>query len=210
MKINIERLIVVLFMVMMLCIIMLVESPSQPPRLKKEVEEGKPYEFSREKEYWCALADICVKDQYLYLLFGEKGVLEIYDLDGNYIKSYAFYRTKGQSQLHADDQYVYLRDQRRKLYLFSAGEFVRFENTDYDTYCQKLTTFYPKGEQRKTDDAKYYVKLASVYPMNADGSSEQVVHRPFYLTFFQGITWFVTIAIFMAACLILKAIADKR
>lgn len=209
-KIAIEKVAVILFFALMLCVILLVESYSQPSRLKKEVAQGKLYSFSREREYWCELTDFCVKDQCLYVLFGNKGVLEIYDLGGNYIKSYAFYRTKGESQLYTDDQYVYLRDQQFKLYLFSAGDFIRFENIEYSTYLQELAAFYPKEEQRKTDGAEYYVKLASIYRMNANGSSDRIVHRPFFLAFFQGLTPFVIGWILLAGCWFFKTLANKR
>ena len=210
MSVKIERIIFFVFMVLMLCVFLLIYSDSQPTELRNKVEKGKLYCFINDKQYWSELTDYCVKENYLYMLFGDKGVIKVYNSDGVYQKSYAFWKTKGASSLHIDNKYVYLIDQGHNYYVFSSGEFVDFvKYNDYGTYLQKMATFTSAEDQKKTDSAQYYLKYASVYRKNADNSSIQVIHRPLSLMFFQGIIPFAIITICLVFLFVLKLLSRK-
>ena len=209
-KVKIKYYVSLIFIILILCVILLIESGVQPLRMRNEVEKGKLYCFIGNKLYWSQLTDYCVKDDCLYVLFGDKGVLNVYDGNGKYKKSFAFMKTKGESELFIDNKYVYLFDQSHNYYVFLAGELVEFVSyTDYRSYLQKKNSLYPKDDQRKTDIANYYMKYASIYRQNTDHSSYQVIHRPWVLMFFQGITPFVFIAFWMVVMLMLNILSKK-
>ncbi len=186
------------FTIVLLHVVMLLNSDVQPRKIKKDVKLGALYSYSDNIEYWTQLTDFCIKGNDLYVLYGDKGILKIYDSNGKYKESYAFYKAKGESSLRVDDEYVYLIDQMHNLYVFSSNECVDFvKYSDYDTYLQKETTFKSQEEQ-KTDAARYYVKWASIYKEQPDGRSVCIIHRPICMVFFQGIVPFVLILLWIA------------
>ena len=198
------------FFVLILCVVLLIQSDSQPRKLRNEVADGTLYCFYNDRQYWSRLTDFCVKDSYLYVLFGDRGVLKIYDDSGQYIKSYAFLKTKGASSLYIDNDYVYLYDQQLNYYVFSRGEFVDFVRySDYGVYLQKMSELSSAEAQRKTDDAIYFIKGASIYRKGSDNISIQVIHRPLYLLFYQGIIPYIIIFFWLVVLFVLKMLSRK-
>ena len=208
---KIEKFMIFIFFVGIFAIMLLFLCNSQPRKLRNEVKEGTLFCFFTERQYWCELTDFCVKDGYVYVLFGTKGVLNIYDDNGQYIKSYAFLAQKnGRSALYTDNDYVYLFDQLRNYYVLSCGEFISYsEEGEYEEYHQKIATLISGDEKRKEGDTTYYLKYVSIYRKSADNSSSQIIHRPWYLLYFQGVTPFVVIALWMIVILVLKRISEK-
>ena len=192
-----------LFFLLFLSVGLLFISGIPPIRLQNRVEEGKLYIFSDDRQYWGGVSDFCVKGDFLYVLFESKGVLKIYDKDGQYIKTCAFKMDKGRAELYADKDFVYLYDQNRNYYTFSAGEMTAYSSyADYSTYRRQLSSYDSREEQRKTDDVTYYMKLGSIYRANEDGTTEEIVHRPLSLAYFQGavpyISGFIVFAMMFA------------
>lgn len=203
-----DKVIIAVFLLLILSVVLLIQSDSQPSKLRNEVADGTLFSFYADKQYWSRLTDFCVKDGYLYVLFGDRGVLKIYDDSGQYIKSYAFVKTKGESSLHVDNEYVYLFDQKLNYYVFSCGEKIGSGRySDYGAYLQKKATFISADEQRKSGDTTFYMKGASIYQQNSDIFSSQVIHRPLYLLFFQGIIPFVVIAVWLMVLFLIKLLS---
>ena len=201
----------IVFVILMIHVVALVMSPEQPKDLKKEVAEGRLFCFSDDREYWCELNDYCIKGGNLYVLFGNQGVLKIYDSDGAYRKSFAFYKTKGESALHIEGEYVYLFDQSRNYNVFSSGEWVDFaEHGDYGAYLQKLDTFISAEEQRKENEDQYYIRLASIYRQREGRDPVPVVKRPVVFAFFQGKTPFLVIPFWMIILFVLEGVSRKK
>lgn len=193
-----DRVILTIFSLLIFSIVLLLQSGMQPRKLENEVADGTLFCFYEDKQYWSDLTDFCVKDGYLYVLYGRRGVVKIYDDSGQYQKSYAFLKTKGASTLAVDNDYVYLFDQRLNYYVFSLGNntsFVRY--SDYETYLSKKASCYSDAEKQKSGETIYYLKGASVYQKNTENPPCQVIHRPLYLLYFQGITPFVVIVFWL-------------
>lgn len=166
--------------------------------------------FCDERQIWSSITDYCVKDGYLYVLYGHKSILKIYNDDGQYIKSYAFLSTNGVSSLYVDNEYVYLFDQMHNYYTFKYGAFINsYRYSDYETYKRKIADLFSGDVKRKSDDTIYYMKGASIYRKNADGSSIQLIHRPLYLLYFQGIIPIAGIAFWMVVFWILRMLSKK-
>ena len=99
----------------------------------------------------------------------------------------------------ADEEFVYLHDQKRNCYVFSAGECVDYiKYDDYYAYLAKTDTFVSAEGQKETNGYRFYVKWASVFKGNPNGTAGEVVHRPVFFGYFQGITPFVVIMFWMA------------
>ena len=59
-------------------------------REKSDAFPGVPEELSKKENYLCEISDFCVNDGLIYLLFDDKGVIQIFDEKGIYQKSFAF------------------------------------------------------------------------------------------------------------------------
>lgn len=189
-----------------LCIGLAISSAQQPEAIRANVQEGTLYCFQDDQEYWCALSDFCVKDGYLYLLFGGKGVLKVYDTQGTYLMSYGFRSFKGQPHLFVDDHAVYLQDEIENYYSFSESRWVGFfSGSDRKTNRLREERFAPFMSRKRTEGENSYIqKLGSVYRISEDGASEVVVSRPLPLAVFQGITlWVIFFAFFLLAVVVM-------
>ncbi len=207
----IDYLVMIIFAVLMVFVILLVMSTNQPKQLKREVAEGELYGFTDSREYWCKLNDICIKDGYLYVLFGDQGVLKIYDSDGTYLKSFAFYNTKGGTSLHTDGQYVYLEDHLLNFYVFSSGEWINtIKYSNYGAYLEMGDTFNSAEDQRRENDNQYYVRYASIYRKREGTTPVQIIKRPLFFAYFQNTTPFLVIGYGMCLLLVLKRVSDIK
>lgn len=210
MELKRKSVVIVAFYLMIVSIVLLLQSDLQPRKLENEVTDGTLFHFYEDKQYLSELTDFCVKDGCLYVLYGGRGVVKIYDNSGQYKESYAFLKSKGESSLSVDEDCVYLFDQKYNYYVFSSGKYTSFvKYSDYHSYLQKKATCFSDEEKRKSGDTQYYLQCASIYQKNADNSSCQVIHRPLYLMFFQGILPFVVI-VFYLILLFAFAVSEKR
>lgn len=193
----------IVFAFMIIIFILLIQMPYQPNSIKEKVEEGRLYSFQKNEEYCCEITDFCVENKLIYILFGDKGILKIYKDDGSYLMSYAFDKSKGKARLREDGDGVYLFDQRRNCYVFSEGERIGFiKYNDYPSFAERLKTFVPPDEQHSNLEGQYYIKFASIYRRNVDGTNAIIIDRPLYYSFFQGIVPLAS----LASCLVVYGI----
>ena len=174
-------------------------SRKQPYKIKKSISRGNVYQFIDDEDYWSEIVDFCVKDDYLYVLFGYKGLLKVYDINGNYIKSFAVLNEGGGScRLYMDPDYVYLLDEYYNYYLFKNTEFIRCEKNpgkNAPSNIDKSSFITDKQLSDKGD--VYYIKGASIYRKNAEGDSTLLIKRPVVLSVYQGSRLFFISLFFM-------------
>lgn len=95
---------------------------------------GKPVAYIYESEWpQLSIDQIACDGKRLYILFDRgRGIVQVYDLDGNYLNSISFYCARnGAFKIAAVSETFYVQDKRGNLYLFRDGEFVDFvENQD--------------------------------------------------------------------------------
>lgn len=205
-----DYLVLIIFAMLGIFVVLFINSSNQPKYLQKEVINGELFCYSEEREYWCRLNDICIRDNYLYVLFGDQGILNIYDNNGTYLKSFAFYNTNGETALYSDGQYVYLQDHLLNFYVFSSGEWIRtIAHSDYGTYLEVKDTFIPSEDQKKEDETQYYVRFASVYRKRDGHQPVQVINRPLLFTLFQGVIPFLVIGYGICVILVLNRVSEK-
>ena len=184
----------------------------QPSReLKSQMVDGQLFRFVSNDEYWSDLTDYCVKDGYLFALYDGKGVLKIYDVNGNYKESFAYKTGKGGSSLYVDEDYVYLCDHNLNFYVISGDQWVDYiKYVDYGTYLSKLDTFVSKKAQRQTDSGTFSVHFASIFFTDTDGTAFQIVKRPYLAVVFQGYNPFIIVACFLLVLFSLSKLSKRK
>lgn len=209
-SLNLYSLIAVVFLLMMAYMVLFYRIQQPTREIKSQVVDGQLFRFVSNDEYWSDLTDYCAKDGYLFALYDGKGVLKIYDVNGNYKESFAYKTGKGSSSLYADENYVYLCDQDLNFYVFSGGQWIDYIGfADYGTYLSKLDTFAPKEAQRQTDSGAFFVHSASIYFTDIDGTTYQIVKRPHLAVVFQGKNPIIIVACFLLVIFSL-AVLSKR
>ena len=177
----------------------------QPAWLSRHLSQGELFAFTEDREYWADVTDFCVENDTLYVLFDDKSILKVYDAAGNYLRSYAFYFTNGESALYIKDQTVYLQDKNRNFFAFADGEFREaIPYTDYESFLMMKEGALSDEEKRTDRDGGVYtLDGASLYRTEADGGRTLIVARPFPLVYFRGATpWIGQMTLLMALCLI--------
>jgi hypothetical protein len=162
---------------------------SQPLWVSRVLQEGNPKEFREKRNVFSDVSEIAVESDYLYVLYGEAGVIEVYTLDGDYQKSYAFYtRRSGKAQLHRNNEGVWLEGKDNTLYQFQNGTFVKkLEGLD----ALNETDLRDGPVEITTENGDYYRQtfvMPSVVRESADGKKTVILRWPFYDFFAQKLS----------------------
>lgn len=155
---------------------------TSPPNIVKSMMIGDPpKEFLEQRQYFSDLSDYAVCSNYVYILFGDIGILEIYTLDGEYVKSFAFGIQKtGKSNLYVNASGLWLEDQRHALFHFVDKSYV--DKSPEKDYWSLHHSFYSKIQSRTSEDGNLY----SLNWTNIKRSGVSVIKRPWYYILAQG------------------------
>ena len=163
-----------------------------PYTFKGSVAKGKPFYFEDTPGYWSELTDFAVCDGYLYVLYELKSVLCCYGLDGTYLHSYGLSMSKkGQAHLYVKDNTLYLESREHGFYTFEEGMFrgyFELNVTEYYSYKEELKA--SSAGYHESDGKQYVLKGASLWMVEGDHTQE-IIHRPGWLTVFQGARQFI-------------------
>ena len=177
-------------------------SQIQPIKYRVKVDLENPFAFVRDEEYWASISDYCVKDNYIYLLYGTKGILKIYNSEGDYIRSFAFLERGSACHLNVRENEVYLNDQDTNYYVFADAEFIRFfERPEQYTDEVELRKSFVNTEEKRTDVKGKYTFLYNSTVLvrgEEDGRSAFVYTRSILFAFCQGITPLIITAVMIA------------
>ena len=154
---------------LLLCVLLVIFISNQAKNTNDipEATYGAPVVYLKESELSnYSIHQIVDDGTYIYLLIDDhKGIVQVYDTDGNYQKSIAFYsHLNGAFRIAISNGMFYVCDKQGNLYQFRDGEFMEFLS-------------YKDGElQRKSIDfesnsLRYYVRSGSVWVNTQDGSS---------------------------------------
>jgi len=156
-------------------------SITQPRQIAEILGNNQITEFSLHREYFSELGEIAVSNEKLYVVYQNMGVIEVYDLEGNYIKSYAYEsKGKGHDQLTVDKTGLWLKtDHGKVFFIHKDGEITEKSLSEYINIRKELL---PHSETWNVDSrgAVYQKRIISVYKKMPDGSSEPVIKRPIY------------------------------
>lgn len=173
----------VLFVIFILNIVLLINKIQPPWPVRGKVETGKPVYFVDTPDYWSDIADCVACDGVLYVLFDSKSVLACFDLDGNYLHSYALKQSNnGMANLYVDGDTLYLESRGHSFYTFNGGEFTEFSAPD----MQQVSRIRKELKESTAQSGQQY-KLRGTSVWKDDGvTSQEVIHRPGWLIVFQG------------------------
>ena len=140
---------------------------------------GTPVQFVEDLDIDTINIDqIANDDTHLYLLDSDEGVLRVFDLDGNYLYTLAFYDyPNGAFMFAVKDRYLYVRDPHSHVYVFLEGEFIQFIERDDANNILESIDF----EKSSTD---YVIKFASVWKVCETGDI-CVIKRPLSSVLYQ-------------------------
>ena len=149
-------------------------------RNKPALAYGVPTEFIEDLNINTINIDqIANDDAHLYLLDSDEGALRVFDLDGNYLYTLAFYDyPNGAFMFAVKDRYLYVRDPQSHVYIFGEGEFIQFIERDDANSILENVDF----EKSSTD---YVIKFASVWKICETGDI-CVIKRPWYSVLYQN------------------------
>ena len=156
-----------------------------PPDIVKSMKTGDlPKVFTEEKQYFSSLSDYAVHDDFVYVLFGDIGVLEVYSLDGVYQASFAFGIQKtGTAELFVNADGVWLEDQGHALFCFCQGEYVKSGSAQNDKSLR--ASFLASEDARVSADGwQYHLNWTSIF--RSKDKSEVVIERPWTYILVQG------------------------
>ena len=176
------------------------------PSSQKELKR-----FESKRLYFGEIADYIVCKDKLYILYSYKSVLECFDLNGNYLFSYALKpRAAGNSHIFTDGSTVYLWDLYNNTFMISSeGNVEGFEKGQ--SYKQSIGENILRGGQERIADNgdQYELRWASIYKITTEGEVIRVVRRPFWMAVFQrGRTILVAFVIFLVLFIFQKI--EKR
>ncbi len=111
----------------------------QPFHISRNLKKGVPYIFQSDEDYYAEIRMLRVTDDYVYVLYGGKSIVKVYQHNGEYIGTIAVYdrRASGGTSLYTDHSRAYI-DHGDCLYEFEGTEFIHCYTTDNGDRAEKL------------------------------------------------------------------------
>ena len=165
-------------------------------------DEPFPLDFKRAGTVFSSLSDFALEGDYLYLLYSNVDLMEKYDLNGNYIRSYAFQtRKNGMMKMHINRTGLWVEDKFHQFYHFQNGCCVENSGPLVDEDRRELSRSFSGLMESKydLDGSRYYIRGASIYKEDTSGNTLPVVVRPFICILLQDTTLFLLNMCFLLA-----------
>ena len=169
----------------------------QPKSLTERIENNEPTVFAEARNYFSDLTDYAVQGSCLYILYDMVGVVEIYTLEGKYLRSYVFpWRQNGGGELLVMDDGLLLCTRDYDYFLFRDGLYLeaRPELKSENIYELEKSA-KSKDEKRSSANGSVFVRKGPSIYREWDGNSEAIVKRPIYDLLMQGIAPFIQQAV---------------
>lgn len=113
-------------------------------------------------------------EKYLYVLYGKHGIIQVYDLFGNYQFSISVYSHKnGRIKLAYQDGKLFVRDKQNNLYAFT-------DNALSDYFDKTISGKYIELMDFQQSAPNYHLHMGSVYKITV-ASSQCIIQRPAWL-----------------------------
>lgn len=145
---------------------------------------GTPVRFENNTPMpYSGIEQVVADSEHLYILYSSnRGVIQVYNLDGVYLYSWRLYKhTNGAFHMAVQNDVLYIRDYKTDIYVFSNGEFIEFLHGEAASTVKKSIPF----SQFEENTTGYVVKNGSVWYIT-NGISRCVVSRPLISSIFQN------------------------
>lgn len=183
-----------------------------PASIRDQAKLGEPFLFYEEPNHWGGISRVAANGEYLYVLHDDRGILCVYDLQGNYLHSYCFAeRENGRSSVFTLDGTVYYQDRTHNYYTLEGGIVTDFPESSTELF-RKMNQPQRQAEQAPVtaQDAVFEIRGASVWKMLADGTEVEIIRRPGWLAIFQGNTLMYIYGVCFLIVWIMGALKKKR
>ncbi len=198
-----------LWLLLVINVISMVIGHIQPREARKNVKAGCLYSMDDNAIYWSSLTDFCVQNDYIYLLYGNIGLLKIYNIHGEYVQTLAFQVEKGESRLYSDGQLVYLQDQNLNFYIIQNDRELAYRPyEDYKNYQSYINDKYSDSRKTVWNGNHYAIEGVSLVCQDKNGNTTIVLQRIIASRLIQGMTPLVIQAVGIIA-LLFFAIKDR-
>lgn len=171
---------VIRFLVIIIIFFSLQDELFLPKELHAKIE-GKPIVTVQTSErLYMEIRQMVNDDATLYILYGEHGVIQAYDFDGNYLYTISMYNHRnGGFDMAVEGNTLYVFDKSNNLYAFCNGEFVQFWSNDSEAvkYVRDRV-----GYSMASDD--FEVRISSVWDVSSD-EARCIIKRPAWLVIYQ-------------------------
>lgn len=117
---------------LLICLLTINYYPNWNQQTNPTLVYGTPVQFLEDLDIDAINIDqIADDDDYLYLLDAHKGILRVFDLNGNYLYTLMFYDyVNGAFKLAVKNSCLYVSDPHGNVYVFAEGEFNQFIERD--------------------------------------------------------------------------------
>ncbi len=185
-----------------------------PWSLHGKAEEGKPYRFAVDEEYWAPIENYVVTENHIYILFDGPGVLKCYGINGTYLHAFHFQQgSNGSACLrYAKDKSMLLFDREHNAYRIVDGEIAGYYPAEeVDRLMEEKGVSFAYSETRGYGEniSSYHLKFGSLWKETNDGEV-CVIRRPVWAWFANPIFLFCWGVLQPVALVILNDILEKK
>ena len=183
----IKTLTVIICVIFVLNIVLFINAHYLPASISNKAAEGMPYYFQDSQKYWSEITDVLACGDYIYVMYDSKEVLTCYDMDGNYLHSYAFDMIKnGRTHCYSMNGLLFVETKGHDLYIFDNGQFASYYPWDSGQVAalRPIESDSPNTHP-ENQSVRYELRKASVWRVG-DGKQTEVLHRSAWLMIFQG------------------------
>ncbi|MBQ7278559.1 MAG: hypothetical protein IJR17_05105 [Clostridia bacterium] len=172
---------------------------TQPRWAKALLSGSEPIAPIEDRQYVTAVTDCYVHGERIYVLYGQKGLLKVYDTDGKCLHAYAYALKNFGALLYEYEDKIYLDSAKGWVLVFENGKYTdKIGHDQWDVITQKVphrtSAIFAsaKNVPGYYGDPCYTMHFGSIYRLGEDGRSTVVIPRPFESLLFQGmLPWIV-------------------
>lgn len=204
---NILHLVISLYPILGILFFTLFMLSNRPARWTKSAfSDSQPIVPAMDYHGFATVTDFYVHDKWIYVLYGRKGLLKIYDTEGDYVRSYAYNLKNHSALLYEYDDKIYLDSALEWVCVFEKGVYI--EKIGYDQWepiQNKVPQRYsavitPKKRPDYYGEIGYTLVFGSIRKCQEDGGIRVVIPRPYGSLFFQGILPLLVMFLWIVSC----------
>lgn len=169
---------------------------------------GTPVRFEQDTAMpYSGIEQVVADSEYLYILYSSNlGVVQVYNLNGDYQYSWKLYKhMNGSFFMAVQNDVLYIRDYHADIYVFSHGEFVSFLHDEEANAVKNAIPF----SQFEENTPGYYIRNGSVWHSN-NGIRQCVIERPLISVLFQNNFYFVLVVIIISGIGFVRFLKSRR
>lgn len=184
MKCWLNIVIIILLFISVACLLLGFVAHQVPYSVKGIKKTATPYLFLDNSERIGEISDYAICGEYLYLLYGNKSILDCYSITGVYSHSYFMdLGEKGSAELSVRNDVLCVKSRDLTFYYFSDGMYCSSERIESHDYYDVIADW--EDHAVKTEACSFEQRGASIWKIS-DTEAQITVKRSAWLAVFQG------------------------